>query len=72
MLKRYNNKNRVGDHIWYISSNSKFRKDYKEWNVQYSLKKIINDIIIEIKSRMAEQPKAERGYGLASLFKVKV
>jgi len=52
MLKRYNNKNRVGDHIWYISSNSKFRKDYKEWNVQYSLKKIIKGIIIEIKSRM--------------------
>jgi len=51
MLKKYNKKNRVGDHIWYISSNSKFKKDYKHWNIKYSLKKIIEDIIMEIKSR---------------------
>jgi CDP-paratose 2-epimerase len=52
MLKKYNKKNRVGDHIWYISSNSKFKKDYKGWSIKYSLYKIINDIILEIKTRI--------------------
>jgi CDP-paratose 2-epimerase len=52
MLKKYNKRNRVGDHIWYISSNSKFKKDYKNWDVKYSLTKILKDIIIKIKNRM--------------------
>ena len=52
MLKKYNKKNRVGDHIWYISSNSKFKKDYKSWYIKYSLKNILKDIITEIKNRM--------------------
>jgi CDP-paratose 2-epimerase len=52
MLKKYNKKNRVGDHIWYISSNSKFKKDYKSWDVKYSLKNILKNIITEIKNRM--------------------
>lgn len=49
MLKRYNNKHRVGDHIWYISSNLKFKKDYKKWKIKFSLKKIIEDIILQIR-----------------------
>lgn len=49
MLKRYNNKHRVGDHIWYISSNLKFKKDYKKWKIKFSLKKIIEDIIFQIR-----------------------
>jgi len=52
MLIMYSKKNRIGDHIWYISSNSKFKKDYKAWNIKYSLKKIIKDIIKEIKTRV--------------------
>ena len=28
---KYTKKNRVGDHIWYISDTSKFRKDYPKW-----------------------------------------
>ena len=39
------NKNRIGDHIWWISDNSKFKKDYPHWklkiNLETSLKKMI-------------------------------
>jgi CDP-paratose 2-epimerase len=38
-------KNRVGDHIWYISDNKKFKKDYKKWKIKISLDSIIKDII---------------------------
>ncbi len=42
-------KNRVGDHICYISDISKFRKHYPKWRLKYSLKDIIKQIIQEIK-----------------------
>ena len=45
MKKNYNNNNRVGDHIWYISSNRKFKKDYPNWKLKYNLKQIIEQII---------------------------
>jgi CDP-paratose 2-epimerase len=38
-------KNRIGDHIWYISGNKKFKRDYKNWKVQINLSSIIDDII---------------------------
>ncbi len=37
-------KNRVGDHIWWITDNSKFIKDYPNWKITKSLKDIINEI----------------------------
>ena len=37
--------NRVGDHIWYISDLSKFKKDYPKWTVSYTTESIINEII---------------------------
>ncbi len=37
--------NRVGDHIWYISNTSKFRKDYPNWKQKYNTKKIIEELI---------------------------
>ena len=36
--------NRVGDHIWYITDNSKFKKHYPLWKINYSLKKIIQEM----------------------------
>ena len=41
----YINKNRTGDHIWYISNLSKFRKDYPNWKQKYNNKKIIEELI---------------------------
>ena len=37
--------NRVGDHIWYISNTSKFKKDYPQWKQKYNTKKIIRELI---------------------------
>ena len=36
---------RVGDHIWYISDTSKFKKHYPRWNQRYNTKKIIEELI---------------------------
>ena len=37
--------NRVGDHIWYISNNKKFKKDYPNWKQKYNTDKIIRELI---------------------------
>ena len=36
---------RVGDHIWYISNTSKFKKHYPNWKQLYNTKKIIEELI---------------------------
>ena len=38
-------KNRTGDHKWYITNNSKFRKHYKKWKMKYNLKLILKEMI---------------------------
>ena len=43
--KKIVNKNRVGDHIWYISNTKKFKKDYPNWRQKYNTKKIIEELI---------------------------
>ena len=36
---------RIGDHIWYITNNSKFKKHYPNWKQKYNTKKIIEELI---------------------------
>ena len=38
-------KPRVGDHIWYISNLSKFKKHYPNWKQKYNTRKIIEELI---------------------------
>jgi len=38
-------KPRIGDHIWYISNLSKFKKHYPKWKQIYNTKKIIEELI---------------------------
>jgi CDP-paratose 2-epimerase len=38
-------KNRIGDHIWYVSDMKKFKKHYPKWNQIYSTKKILHELI---------------------------
>ena len=38
-------KPRVGDHIWYISDTSKFKKHYPHWKQKYNTKKIIEELV---------------------------
>ncbi len=43
--KKFITHNRVGDHIWYITNNNKFKKDYPNWKQVYNTKKIITELI---------------------------
>ncbi len=36
---------RVGDHIWYISNLSKFKKHYPKWKQKFNTKKIIKELV---------------------------
>ena len=38
-------KNRIGDHIWWISDNSKFKKDFPNWSLKFSLKESLKSMI---------------------------
>jgi CDP-paratose 2-epimerase len=40
----YREESRIGDHIWWISSNRKFIDDFPEWEVTYDIPSIIRDI----------------------------
>ena len=40
----YSDKNRIGDHIWYISDVGKFRAHYPDWKFQYDMRSLLEDI----------------------------
>ena len=42
---KFIDKSRVGDHIWWITNTSKFKKDYPNWKQNYDIKKIIKELI---------------------------
>ena len=42
---KYDNKNRIGDHIWYVSDLKKFKKDFPNWKQKYNPFKIIKELI---------------------------
>ena len=37
--------NRIGDHKWYISDMSKFKRKHKNWKIKKSLKEIISEMV---------------------------
>lgn len=41
---KYEKKNRIGDHIWYISNISKFRKHFPKWEYTYDGDKILGEL----------------------------
>lgn len=48
MKVSYSPINRVGDHIWYISDVSRFKKQYPEWDYQYSLDDIMEQMMEQL------------------------
>jgi CDP-paratose 2-epimerase len=40
----YSEQNRIGDHIWYISDNGKFKNHYPDWQQKYSIQGLIGEI----------------------------
>ncbi len=47
----YSDTNRIGDHIWYISDVSKFKKHYPDWNWTFNLQ----DTLIQIHDSLAKR-----------------
>lgn len=44
MITRYEDTNRIGDHIWWVSSNAKFQSHYPDWTMKYAVPEILQDI----------------------------
>jgi CDP-paratose 2-epimerase len=44
--KIFKGQNRIGDHIWYVSSMKKFKKHYPKWSQKYDTKKILDELIL--------------------------
>ena len=45
-----NDTSRSGDHIWYISNLDKFKNDYSEWSIKYSIDNIIQELIYRLQN----------------------
>lgn len=48
----YEEQNRSGDHIWWISDISRFRKDFPKWEFTYDIKRILVEMHEGIASRV--------------------
>ncbi len=44
MAIRYDQTNRIGDHIWYISDTRKFQRHFPQWKYAYGLRDILTQI----------------------------
>lgn len=42
--KTYSDQNRIGDHIWWISDTGRFSSHYPEWQQQYDVRSILEEI----------------------------
>ncbi len=51
----YTDKNRVGDHIWYISDVNKFKSHFPQWEYKYNIQDILEDIYNAQVARAADQ-----------------
>ncbi|MBD2578277.1 NAD-dependent epimerase/dehydratase family protein [Oscillatoria sp. FACHB-1406] len=44
MTYTYSETNRIGDHIWWISDNSRFESHYPNWKMKYNVPEILKEI----------------------------
>jgi CDP-paratose 2-epimerase len=51
MSIRYAQENRAGDHIWWISDVSKFRSHYPDWQYNYDIRGILEEIVKALQER---------------------
>jgi CDP-paratose 2-epimerase len=58
----YTERNRIGDHIWYISDIRKFRSHYPGWRQEYDLRALLDDIYAKNVERWAKEL-VEVGHG---------
>jgi CDP-paratose 2-epimerase len=45
-------KSRIGDHIWYISDLTKFKKDFPLWEISYDLNETLRQMVINEKNKI--------------------
>ena len=48
----YEEKNRLGDHIWWVSDCSRFQKDYPEWKCKVGVQQILEEIHEGLRCRL--------------------
>jgi len=44
LQRTYEEQNRIGDHIWYVSDVRRFQADYPNWSYRYGLREILQEI----------------------------
>jgi CDP-paratose 2-epimerase len=44
MTHSYSERNRIGDHIWWIGDNGRFQDHYPDWNMAYNVDRILKEI----------------------------
>lgn len=42
----YDEENRIGDHIWYISDLRKFKDHYPDWDITFKIEDIIHELVV--------------------------
>src|SRR5262249_32549258 len=55
LTHRYSDDARIGDHIWWISSNAKFEAHYPGWRARYDINAILRAIFETNVERWREQ-----------------
>jgi CDP-paratose 2-epimerase len=53
MKYSYTETNRIGDHIWWISDTSRFKKHFPGWDYKYNLEEILVQIQQSLKTRVS-------------------
>lgn len=56
----YSPKNRIGDHVWWISDVSRFQSDYPDWRHRYGMDAIIEEIFSRLIERLHPAHPARR------------
>jgi len=51
---QYEDKNRIGDHIWWISDVRKFQQHYPNWKLQIGLKETLSEIHSAVMSKLGK------------------
>jgi CDP-paratose 2-epimerase len=54
MVVHYHEQNRVGDHIWWITSVEKFRQHYPGWTLTYNLRTTVQEICDAQRERLKQ------------------
>jgi CDP-paratose 2-epimerase len=60
LLWSYSERNRIGDHIWYVSDLSIFQKDYPEWSLRYNIETMLQEIFNLNQDRWQAEVKSAR------------